>query len=165
VTACDLLPEMLDAARAVTTEAGVEVELLQADIRDFEQPGRRFDAIYFTPTLYSFIPGRQPRVATLRRLRRHLAPGGSILFSVQVRRSLLARARTGLAWLLLRRDGWRDVEHGDWYTWYLTREGELGTSYVHLFTPREAWREAREAGFAHLEWLGAHLLVSDGTLT
>ena len=160
VSGFDVLPEMIDAARAVTAEAGVQAELFTADARTLDLPGRRFAAIYLTPLLYSFVAGRATRIDMLRRLRRHLAPHGGLLFSVQYRRSAPERLQTSLAWIRQRILGTRGFERGDWYTWYLTSTGAIGESYLHRFTPREVVAETRAAGFGAARRLGSHLLVA-----
>jgi SAM-dependent methyltransferase len=160
VTGFDLLPEMIDAARAVTAEAGVQADLFTADVRALDLPGRRFEAIYLTPLLYSFVAGRETRIDMLRHLRRHLAPGGGLLFSVQYRRSAAERLQTSLAWIRQRMLGARGFERGDWSTWYLTTAGVIGDSYLHRFTPREVVAETRAAGFAMTHRLGAHFLAA-----
>ena len=160
VSGFDVLPEMIDAARGVTAEAGVQAELFTADARTIDLPGRRFAAIYLTPLLYSFIAGRATRVDMLRRLRRHLAPDGGLLFSVQYRRSATERLQTSLAWIRHRILGTRGFERGDWSTWYLSSTGVIGESYLHRFTPREVVAETRAAGFADARRLGSHLLVA-----
>jgi SAM-dependent methyltransferase len=159
VAGFDRLPEMIDAARAVTLEAGVNADLFTADARTLDLPGRRFEAIYLTPLLYSFVAGRDTRIDMLRHLRRHLVPGGRLLFSVQYRRSAAERMQTSLAWILRRLLGTRGFEHGDWSTWYLTSTGVIGYSYLHRFTPREVAAEARAAGVGKARRLGAHFLL------
>jgi SAM-dependent methyltransferase len=161
VTGFDLLPEMIDAARAVITEAGVEADLFATDVRMLDLPGRRFEAIYLTPLLYSFLAGRETRIAMLRLLGRHLAPGGRVLFSVQYRNSAGERLQTSLAWIRHRIRGTRGFERGDWYTWYLTSSGGIGYSYLHRFTAREVVAEARAAGFGETHRLGAHILLKN----
>jgi SAM-dependent methyltransferase len=161
VCAFDLLPEMIAAARVMTAEAGGNVELFVDDVRTIDLPGRRFDAIYLTPLLYSFVAGRKTRVGMLSRLRRHLAPGGAVLFSVQLRRTPRERTQTALAFLRRRALGDRGVERGDWYTWYLTRTGAVGYSFLHRFSAGEPEAEARSAGFGRIERIDAHYLLTD----
>lgn len=159
VDGCDLLPEMIDAARAVISDAGVQAELFTADVRALDLPGKRFDAIYLTPLLYSFVASRQTRIDMLRRLRRLLAPGGGLLFSVRYRHTAGEGMQTSLAWIRQLIQGTRQFERGDWYTWYLTSAGGIGYSYLHRFTPREVLAETRAAGFEDLRRLGAHIVA------
>ncbi len=161
VSAFDLLPEMIAATGAGIAPTGMSVELFVDDVRSLHLPGRRFDVIYLTPLLYSFVSGREQRIGMLRRLRGHLAPGGAVLFSVQSRRGLRERVQTTLAYLGHRSRGERGVELGDWYTWYLTRAGGLGYSFLHRFAAGEPEAEASAAGFGRLERLDAHFLASE----
>jgi SAM-dependent methyltransferase len=159
VTAFDALPEMIEAARQAAGAAGVTMSLLT---RDLLAPGlgeERFGVIYMTPLLYSFVPGRARRVATLRRLAAHLAPGGCVLLSVQLYRGPWSwiQPRLAHAVRLLRRDA---GEAGDWYTSYLTPAGTIGTSFLRRFAAGEVIGEARAAGYADVVRLGSHFVAA-----
>jgi SAM-dependent methyltransferase len=161
VTGFDALTEMIAAARQVILDNGAAAELSVARLEDFDAGTRRFGAIYFTPSLYSFLPVRARRVAALRRIARHVAPGGVLILSVAIPERPLRRLQARLAWLRRRFQG-DLVEPGDWYTWFLTPTGDIGTSYLHLFgSVRQAAAEVREAGFRSVRPLGAHLIATD----
>jgi SAM-dependent methyltransferase len=166
VTAFDALPEMITATRQTLQEAGMTADLMVARVQDFDAGARRFGAIYFTPVLYSFVPGRAARLAALRRMARHLRPEGVLLFSVAIR-GPLRRVQVRLAWLRRRLKGDRLLEPGDWYTWFMTPSGEIGTSYVHVFgSLRRAQAEVRAAGFGAVRPLGrAHLVATNPPAT
>jgi SAM-dependent methyltransferase len=160
VTGFDLLPEMIEAARAVVSDARAEARLFVADLRTVDLWERRFDAIYLTPLLYSFIAGRTNRVDMLSRLRRHLAPHGATLFSVKRIRTITEWLQVAAASGLHGHGRVPGYEHGDWYTWFLRPDGTLGHSYLHRFGAGEVVREVRKAGFAHVEIHRAHVLAS-----
>jgi SAM-dependent methyltransferase len=159
VVGFDLLPEMIEAARVAISEAGVQADLFTADVRTLDLSERRFEAIYLTPLLYSFVAGRKTRLDMLRQLRRLLAPGGALLFSVQYQRTAAERAQTSLAWTRHLIRGTRRFERGDWYTWYLTSTGDIGYSFLHRFTPGDVLGETRTAGFEGVRRLGAHIVA------
>jgi SAM-dependent methyltransferase len=159
VTAFDILPQMIDVARAAAAGAGVSLELLTADLCRLDLQERRFDAAYLTPLLYSFVAGRELRIAVLKNLARHLRDGGPILLSAQPYRGPTERLQTLLAFARRRMKGWREVEPGDWYTWFLTPKGEIGYSYLHRFSAAAIRGEIREAGLTELVTHGAHRLV------
>jgi SAM-dependent methyltransferase len=150
VTGFDALPEMVREAKEAAREAKMGVEFVRAHVATLDLPGRRFDAIYFTPTLYSFIAGRGRRIATLHRLTAHLEAGGLLILTLQARRRLRDRLLTALAVARQRHRGSRSVEPGDWYTWFLTPQGAIGYSYVHRFSKAEIGGELKAAGLSPL---------------
>jgi SAM-dependent methyltransferase len=159
VTGFDVLPSMVAAARRAVAEAGVEADILEASLDDFDPRGERFGAIYFTPVLYSFLAGRDRRIAVLRRLAGSLEPDGALLLSAAHPRDAVRRAQVAVAWARRRLRGDRAVERGDWYTMYLAADGSVGTSFLHLFRPGQVEAELLAAGYAGIRRLGAHYLA------
>ena len=160
VSGFDVLPEMVRAAEANARDAGAGIEIFQADMADLDRGGKRFDGIYVTPLVYSFVPERARRVQSLNRLGRHLAPGGSVVYSVHLMTAIPQFLQAALAWGRHALRG-RGVEFGDWFTWFLRPEGSIGKSYSHLFTPGRVVSEAREAGFASCAKDGAYFVARD----
>ena len=159
VTGFDFAPRMVAASRDNARRAGLEVELLQADLGDLDLGERRFDAAYITPLVHSFIAGRQRRVEALRRLGRHLARGGPLIFTAYLIRDPASLIAALLAWIRGRREG---GEFGDWYTRYMTPRGAIGTSYIHRGFTQSVRGEAREAGFARVERAhSSHFIASE----
>ena len=160
VSGFDVLSEMVRAAEANCRDAGAEIEIFQADMAELDRGGRRFDGIYVTPLVYSFVPERARRVQSLNRLGRHLAPGGSIVYSVHLTTAFPQFLQAGLAWgrHALRGQG---VEFGDWFTWFLRPDGSIGKSYSHLFTSKGVVSEAREAGFQSCRREGAYFVAGN----
>jgi hypothetical protein len=150
VVGFDFVPAMVDAARRNARAAGLEIEFLEADMAHLDLPGRRFDGVYVTPLVYSFQPGRRRRIECLRRLGRHLTDRGCVLYSVRRLRGLGRRLQVGLAWWRRRAAGGAG-QMGDWYTWFLTPQGRIGKSFIHLHSARRVRWEARRAGFRSLE--------------
>ena len=52
-------------------------------------------------------------------------------------------------------------EFGDWFTWFLRPDGTIGKSFTHLFTARQVFAEARQAGFAVCRKDGAYFVATD----
>jgi len=160
VTGFDVLPAMVDASRRALDDAGVEAEILAASLDEFDPGDRRFGAIYFTPLLYSFLAGRDRRIAMLRRLAAFLDPGGGLMLSEARPRGPIRRTQIGLAWLRRRLRGDRFVERGDWYTMYLAPDGSIGFSFLHLFPSGQVEAELHAAGYRSVRRLGGHVIAT-----
>ncbi len=160
VTGVDFSPAMVEEARENARAAGLEIEFLEADIVTLDLAERKFEAIYATPLVYSFIARRERRLAALRRLGCHLEGRGLVIFSAALYRGPLERLQALLGWMN-RRPAGPGIELGDWYTRFLTPRGRIGTSFLRLFSPREIIREARLAGFEQIARMGrAHFIAS-----
>ncbi len=158
VTGFDVLEGMIRAARTHAAAAGIQAELLQADMADLDLAGRRFDGVYITPLVYSFVAGRARRVRCLQRLCLHLEAGAPVVFSADLVRTLAQRLQLWIAWghHVRRAAGF---EPGDWHTSYMLPDGTIGRSYTHLFSEREIVSEARRAGFAECRRAGAYFVA------
>ncbi|MBI1847743.1 MAG: class I SAM-dependent methyltransferase [Candidatus Rokubacteria bacterium] len=150
VTAIDALPAMVVAARRRAGTEGLPVQVLHAAAEAFSAPAASFDAVCFSPNVYSYLPGRAQRVALLRRLAAMLVPGGVLLLVQDVSsRCLLGRSRlTDILRPIARALGVRDVaEPGDGWT----TEGTYGLAFKHeFFSCRPLLAELRDGGF-HVE--------------
>ncbi len=146
VTALDVLPRMLEAARRNGEAAGLEIEWLCADLRRPDLGVRRFDAVFITPLVYSFIPGRAARIDALRSLGRCLAPDGRVVFSAYLIDGPGRLLQAGLS-AIARWIRGSPGEFGDWYTRFMSARGSIRFSYTHLFLRSRVRREARSAGF------------------
>jgi len=161
VTGIDFSRAMVEEGRANARAAGLEIEFLEADIVRLHLADRRFQAIYATPLLYSFIARREHRLAALRRCGRHLAEGGFVLFSAARYRGPIERLQALLGWIR-RRSADPGIEIGDWYTRFLTPQGRIGTSFLRLFSVAEIIREARLAGFQRTTRIGRGHFIASG---
>lgn len=81
VTGLDLSPTMLDAARRKATDAGVDVELVQGDMRTFSL-GRRFGTIFVAFNSLLHLTTNDALGDCFARVREHLAPNGAFAFDV-----------------------------------------------------------------------------------
>jgi SAM-dependent methyltransferase len=77
----DLSTSMLDTARAKAARAGVEIQFFQADMRNFDLPGK-FAAIFIpgNSLLHLFTP--EDLTQCFFNVRRHLAPNGRLIFDI-----------------------------------------------------------------------------------
>jgi SAM-dependent methyltransferase len=81
VTGVDFIPHLV--ARAVENAArqGVELTGLVQELSRLEVPAQAYDLAWLGNHMYSCIPTRTRRIATLRRVRRALKPGGYFFLS------------------------------------------------------------------------------------
>ncbi|HLG44521.1 MAG TPA: class I SAM-dependent methyltransferase [Nitrospirales bacterium] len=162
VTGFDLVPVMVDASRRNATKMGIDAEFIVGDMFTLDLKGRVFDGAYITPLVYSFVSGRSRRVECLRRLGKHLKPGGEVVYSPHLMRHPRNVLRAALLWCLRRARGCSSNEFGDWYTWFLTPKGDLGKAFSRRFLVRQVVREARDAGFGHISREAmAHFVAGD----
>ncbi len=77
----DIAPEMVAAARQRAQAAGVRVELLEADMRNFEL-GQAFSLIFIARNSLLHLSEQHEFTALFAAVRRHLAPGGILAFDI-----------------------------------------------------------------------------------
>ena len=77
----ELSPIMLSEAQRKADELGVTVEWVGADMRDFDL-GRTFDLVLIAGNSLLHLHAAEDLVSCLRSVRRHLAPGGRLVFDV-----------------------------------------------------------------------------------
>jgi SAM-dependent methyltransferase len=146
-----------DLARARVAGRGLAAPVHTADIATAALLGR-FDVVIFSWLCYSYIPTRGRRVATLARVREHLAPEGRVLISYVRAQPPPRRLPWRLARLAsyLSRADWRP-EYGDVF---IARPDTRCIHYEHQFGRAEIEAEGRAAGFA----VAFHEQSSDGNL-
>lgn len=81
VTGIDISDSMLGEARRKASEAGVTVEWVRADIRDFDL-GRHFPLIIFPFNTIAILWELEDLEACLTCVKKHLAPGGRFIVDV-----------------------------------------------------------------------------------
>ena len=157
VVGIDVAPAMIDRARERARAARLAIEFAVGEPLTWPAPGAPFDAIYFSPGIYSHIPGRTRRVRTLTRLRGLLARGGLIVLGPILSPPLPRLSRTRLV-DALRRAGRaagvrRLAEPGDhYYRGHALERSPVSYRYVHRF---------RDAAEAEAELADAGLRVTD----
>jgi SAM-dependent methyltransferase len=77
----ELSPEMLAEARRKADERGVAVDWVQGDMRELDL-GRTFDLVLITGNSLLHLHEPADLVDCFRSVRRHLAPGGRLIFDV-----------------------------------------------------------------------------------
>jgi SAM-dependent methyltransferase len=157
VVGIDIAPAMVARARDTSRAAGLAIEFAVGEPLTWAATGAPFDAIYFSPGIYSHIPGRARRVRTLARLRTLLAPSGLIVLRPVLDQPLplLSRARlVNRVRRLGRRMGFRRLaEPGDQlYRSHGLVRAPISHRYIHRF---------RDHGEAEAELADADLVVSD----
>jgi SAM-dependent methyltransferase len=159
VVGIDVAPAMVARARERARAAGLAIEFAVGEPLTWTATGAPFDAIYFSPGIYSHIPGRARRVRTLARLQELLAPGGLIVLGPILAPPLPWLSRTRLVDALRaigRRCGLgRLAEPGDhYYRGHALERAPVSYRYVHRFrTHTEAEAELADAGLVVTERL------------
>lgn len=147
VTGIDPSPMMIETARRRAAEAGLRARFSVASADDFEAPAGSFDRVYFTRTLISCILGKSRRLEILRRMKRLLRPGGTLVISGYARNPSEEGFSFQASWrarrLLSRVLGGYPFEKGD--AW-MPVPGE-GLGLFHRFAPGELAAELQTAGF------------------
>ncbi len=77
----DLSPEMLRVAREKVEAAGLDVDLVQGDVRNVRLD-RRFSAVLLMFAVLGYQRTNEDVLATLRTAREHLEKGGLVVFDV-----------------------------------------------------------------------------------
>lgn len=77
----DLSPDMLAEAQRKADERGVTVEWAQGDMRAFDL-GRTFDVVLIAANSLLHLHDADDLVSCFRSVRRHLAPGGRVVFDI-----------------------------------------------------------------------------------
>jgi SAM-dependent methyltransferase len=77
----ELSADMLAEAQRKADERGVEVEWVQGDMRDFDL-GRTFDLVFVAANSLLHLHDAEGLVDCFRTVRRHLRPGGRLIFDV-----------------------------------------------------------------------------------
>jgi SAM-dependent methyltransferase len=81
VVGLDNSAAMLGAARRKACEAAVEIEFVRGDMRSFDL-GREFALVIVSCNSLSHLVTNEELIGSLRRISRHLAPGGLLAFDV-----------------------------------------------------------------------------------
>jgi len=81
IIGADLSKPMLDTARAKALRAGVRVEFLEADMRNFELPGN-YSTILIPGNSLLHLFGCEDIIRCFRSIRQHLVPDGRLVFDI-----------------------------------------------------------------------------------
>ena len=162
VTAVDLSAFHLARARERAVAAGVEVELVRADMRAFVRPDA-FELALSLFTSFGYFEDRADDLRVLQNVRRSLRPGGVLVMDV-VGKERLARVlhptvsqRTADGALLVQRhhivDDWSRVRN----EWTVVRDGRARTFefVLRIYSGQELRALLGAAGFTRIDLRGA----------
>jgi hypothetical protein len=154
ITGIDLVQEMVDASAINAKKAGVAADFIKGDMVSVKIPGEPFDGVYVTPLVFSFVAGSETRIACLRNLGRHMSQNGALVFSAYLIPSVRQFLRLAIVHARRKTKPRNSGEFGDWFTWFLTPHGDIGKAFTHHFLRGGPSREAKEAGFSVVSYLG-----------
>lgn len=152
----DFSAEMIVRARRATP-AELPVEYQVADLRTVELAAESYEAVVFTPDVYSFVPESAARIALLARLRASLTGPRWVALSARLARDRWTRALLRLQWIASSRDRQRGL--GSTHTRWTGDDGALHRSFIQIFSPRQLHAEIAAAGFRCAEELCDWLLL------
>jgi SAM-dependent methyltransferase len=81
VTAVDRFPRYLEQARLSAIDAGLEIEFVEADMREFVRPGS-FDLALNLFTSFGYFATRDEELRVLRNIRESLRPGAPLVMEM-----------------------------------------------------------------------------------
>lgn len=159
VMGVDTSARLLDRARTAARGEGVEVEWVEADMREFRRP-ESFDLVCSLYASFGYFDDRQNR-RVLENVTTSLAPGGALVMD------LVGRENAARHWQERR---WREVEHvlylerctlvDDWSCmvsdWIVVRDGNRldFVTKQRLYSGTELRDLLQSVGFAHVRLAG-----------
>ncbi|WP_194822657.1 class I SAM-dependent methyltransferase [Micromonospora sp. S-DT3-3-22] len=160
VAGVDLSAALLDRAATAAVEAGVDVRLLRADMRQFVEAGQ-FDLVISMYTSFGLFDDHDENMQVLRNALTSLTPGGRLLIDLYGKE---VAARDGAAPIISDVDGGTLIVRGtvldDWTRFrddfYLVRGGRARQTSIthHLYSAAELKRMLTAAGFTGVECFG-----------
>ncbi len=154
VTAIDIAPGMIAAARASADGAGLAIDFRVQSVTELDDPPGSYDGAYVAFSVLHHIPGRARRIDALRCIRRALTADAALILVVVYRppRGLVSRSRLVD---FLRTVGakvpgpWRVSEPGDGYARGLSDSSDPREAvFFHDYAgPYEVRAEIEAAGF------------------
>jgi SAM-dependent methyltransferase len=161
VTGVDRTRFLLERAQARALEAGVEVEWIRSDMRDFVRP-EAFDLAMSMFTSFGYFDDKHEDLRVLRQLHRCLRPGGRVIVDV-MGKEILARVFAPNSIRELD-DGTLVVERreifDDWTRvrceWMLIRDERIKTYQFHhtVYSGQELVDRLHETGFTGIRLFG-----------
>ncbi len=163
VTGVDRTARYLELARRRATDAGLDIEFLQADMRAFKRP-KHFGFALNLFSSFGYFEELNDDLQVLRNLHESLRPGGKLLMEMLGKEPLCRNFREKLwhhrpdtqHYLLQEtsiRSGWDWVDN----RWTLIRGGDhkVFSFGMRLWSGAELSRALREAGFSQVELYGS----------
>lgn len=161
VVGVDRSPFLLEKARALAVDHGVEVEWVEADMRDFVRPDS-FDLVLNMFTSFGYFEDAADDIRVLQNVFKSLREGGKLLVDVAGKELVAAVFQQTTSdespdgGLLVRRhaivDNWCRIRND----WVVVRNGEASTFSFHLrlYSARELEDALSRAGFRYVRVFG-----------
>jgi len=154
VTGVDRTEGFLAEARRRAAEAGAEIELLRADMREFERPGA-FDLAISMLTSFGYFEDPEDDIRVLENVLASLKAGGMLLIDT-MGKEILGRIFQARDWKRVGDEVWlferRPVHAWSWMenTWIRVHDGKWEEYEIghRLFSGLELGTLTRAAGFA-----------------
>ncbi len=162
VTAVDRTPYFLGKAKARARTAGVTLELVEADMRDFVRPGA-FDIAFSLYTSFGYFESKADDRLVVENVFASLRPGGAYVIDVMGKEMLAARferttsERLANGSLLVQRheiiDDWTRVKND----WVVVRKGRAKnfTFNITIYSGQELRQMLEAAGFSSVTLHGS----------
>lgn len=158
VSGIDFSKTMIELAQKEAERRKLSVRFQVKDLRIHEELPGSLDAVFFTHDVYSFIPGAKARIDLLKRMARWISPHGVILLSARRAARAYERLILSLQWLAVARR--RGNDWGSSHTRWIAPDGNIGRSFIHIFTAANLRRELREAGLTMSSSDGSHVILT-----
>ncbi len=161
VTGVDITPHLLGMARDRAADAGVEIEYVRSDMRDFARPGS-FDLALSMFTSFGYFEQPEEDIGVLRNVFLSLRPGGVFLLEMMGKERLarIFQPTTSSSLpdgtLLVERHEVRDAWSRMANEWTLIRDGKARTfRFEHtIYSARELRDRLEQAGFGEVNAFG-----------
>lgn len=162
VTAVDLTAHYLNMARDAAKAAGVEIEWVREDMRNFIRPGA-YDLALIMFTSLGFFEDEEDDLKVLRNVHESLTPGGTLFLEMAGKEWVAEHYEAASCddlpdgSLLVQRhkivDGWRSI-HNEW----IHIKGERAKTFIfklRLYSGAELTDRLLEAGFRNVDIRGS----------
>ncbi len=152
VVGIDITPAMIDAAKQIAHERGLEIDYRIGDATKLDFPNEFFDSALFSFNGWSQIPGHEQRMRALQEIYRVLKPGGYFIFTAHIRKFPGPKNRWLFDWFtyrLLKPFGYK-TEGLDFGDIFFARDSTTQYSekqYIHIASERDVKRQLQKTGF------------------
>ena len=161
VTGVDLTPFLIEKARAYAEAEGVELELIEQDMRAFVRP-ETFDLALSMLTSFGYFDDERENHGVLKNIYASLKPGGAFIFDTygkeiiaRVFEETFSKELPGGGLIIQRRsviNDWSQMEN----EWFLIKDGQARTFLLRhwIYSGREFKELLATAGFTDIRLYG-----------